>query len=282
MTGRITRLVVVAMTTIGLLIVSTGASAWTPYLTVEVSPRDPWAGEPVTVFVQTWADAEWTVPGRDDEWARSFGTAMPTMDNLLVARAEGLADIPVELRRVEIDRFEGTIVLPAGGWSLELFPNRVGWPSPSLPPGYPEAIRLAVVDRDAIQGLAECPVTQSLPAPESFGDRLFGSAAAFGNGDLWVGGLGRDGVILADPRMVAADGTIGWKLGWWRVTPGDLSITGRRLDGDAPALRASVPDGYGSSGFQASGVDFPTRGCWEITGVAGGSPITFVTFVAVR
>jgi hypothetical protein len=275
-------MVVVALTAIGLLMVSTGASAWTPYLTVEVSPRDPWAGEPITVVVRTWADTDHTVPGRDDEWARSFGTAMPTMDNLLVARAEDSADVPVELRRVEIDRFEATIALPAGAWSLELFPGRTGWSSPSLPPGYPEPIRLTVVDRDAIEGLDECPVTRPIPVPASFAERLFGSAAAFGNEDLWVGGIGRDGVILADAAMVAADGTIGWKLGWWRVTPGDLSITGRRLDGDAAPLRASVPDGYGASGFQASGVDLPTGGCWEITGLAGGAPLSFVTFVAVR
>jgi hypothetical protein len=122
-------------------------------------------------------------------------------------------------------------------------------------------------------------VTRPGKAPEDIGDRLFGSSVAFGNKDLWVGGLGDDGVILADSRFVESDGSIGWKFGWWRIVPGRLTISGRRLDAPGPPLRASVPDGYGSQGFQASGVSFPTEGCWEITGSVGGSELTFVTFV---
>ncbi len=79
--------------------------------------------------------------------------------------------------------------------------------------------------------------------------------------------------------MVESDGSISQKLGWWRTTPGTLTISGRRLDAPAPPLRADVPDGYGSSGFQASGVFFPTEGCWEITGTVGAATLSFVTFV---
>lgn len=122
-------------------------------------------------------------------------------------------------------------------------------------------------------------MTNPRKAPEDIGDALFGSSVAFGNDDLWVGGLGDDGVILADSRFVESDGSIGWKFGWWRIVSGTLTITGRRLDAPAPPLRASVPDGYGSHGFQASGVYFPTEGCWEVTGTVGGSELTFVTFV---
>jgi hypothetical protein len=123
-----------------------------------------------------------------------------------------------------------------------------------------------------------CPMTKPVKAPADFGDRLFGSSSAFGNGDLWVGGLGDDGVILADPRIVESDGSIGWKFGWWRIVSGSLTITGRRLDAPAPLLRAVFND-YGSHGFQASGVYFPTEGCWEVTGTVGSSDLTFVTFV---
>lgn len=125
----------------------------------------------------------------------------------------------------------------------------------------------------------KCPLTKPAKAPEDFGDQLFGSAAAFGNNDLWVGGLGDDGVLLVDSRFVESNGSIGWKFGWWRIVSGTLTITGRRLDAPAPPLRASVPVGYGSTGFQASGVDFPAEGCWEITGTVGSSELTFVTFV---
>ncbi|HET9344262.1 MAG TPA: hypothetical protein VFO05_01065 [Candidatus Limnocylindrales bacterium] len=126
---------------------------------------------------------------------------------------------------------------------------------------------------------ATCPVTVPVPAPPEFRDRLFGSAEAHGNDDLWVGGLGPDGVIPADPRLVESDGSIGWKLGWWRIAPGSLTITGRRIDAPAPPLRAPRSDDYGTTGFQPSGVSFPTEGCWEVTGTVGGSALTFVTFV---
>jgi hypothetical protein len=56
------------------------------------------------------------------------------------------------------------------------------------------------------------------------------------------------------------------KFGWWTKVSGRLNITGRRLDQAAPPVRGVVPDGYGSRGFQPSGVIFPTEGCWEITG----------------
>jgi hypothetical protein len=78
---------------------------------------------------------------------------------------------------------------------------------------------------------------------------------------------------------VEADGSIGWKLGWWRFASGMVTITGRRLDATAPPLRGSAPDGYGSTGFQASGVYFPTEGCWEVTGTVGDAKLSFVTFV---
>jgi hypothetical protein len=71
-----------------------------------------------------------------------------------------------------------------------------------------------------------CPVTKPVAAPASIGNALFGSAVAFGNDHLWVGGLGPNGVIEVDERFVSADGSIGWKFGWWRITSGDLKITG--------------------------------------------------------
>ncbi|HZD02845.1 MAG TPA: hypothetical protein VFA46_22445 [Actinomycetes bacterium] len=60
---------------------------------------------------------------------------------------------------------------------------------------------------------------------------------------------------------------------------GKLRITGRRLDASAPPAQGSVPDGYGETGFQASGVTFPTEGCWQITGKVARTALTFVTFV---
>lgn len=94
-----------------------------------------------------------------------------------------------------------------------------------------------------------------------------------------MGGLGENGVIVAGPDFVKADGSIGMKFGWYRVTRRQLTITGRRLDAPVPPARSSVPSGYGAAGFQTSGVTFPTEGCWEITGAVDSATLTFVTFV---
>jgi len=126
---------------------------------------------------------------------------------------------------------------------------------------------------------ADCTVTIGAPAPAEIEARLFGASSAAGNDGLWVGGLWPNGVLAAEPGFVNADGSVGMKFGWWRIASGRLEITGRRLDGTAPAAIGEVPDGYGDSGFQASGVTFPTEGCWEITGAVGGASLTFVTYV---
>jgi len=125
----------------------------------------------------------------------------------------------------------------------------------------------------------DCPVTRPTvfdPPPGVAPDALFGAGSSYGNGQLWVGGLGDGGLIVRRPN---SDGSIGNKFGWWRGTEGSLRITGRRLDAPAAALRADVPSGYGRTGFQASGVSFPTEGCWQVTGQVGTATLTFVTLV---
>ncbi len=141
-------------------------------------------------------------------------------------------------------------------------------PSPS-----PSQLPVTIAD------LAQCPVTRPGRAPASIQDALFGSGSADGNSRLWVGGLGDGGVIAADNGFINPDGSVGWKLGWWREVSGDLTITGQRLDAGAAPLESDVPSGYGQTGFQASGLTFPTEGCWQITGHVGAASLTFVTFV---
>jgi hypothetical protein len=99
-----------------------------------------------------------------------------------------------------------------------------------------------------------------------------------GNGELWVK-LWPLGVIVARPVVVTAKGLIDIKLPWWRGVPGRLTITGRRLDAPAPPLKSDVPAGYGDTGFQATGVIFPTQGCWRVTGQVGTTRLVFVTLV---
>ncbi len=129
-----------------------------------------------------------------------------------------------------------------------------------------------------------CPVTEpNEPLPprgENLGvDGWFGNRALSTNVWMW----GEDGVRLPETdEHVRADGAIAeLKWAWYRYVSGSLGIEGRRLDGPAAPLVAEIPDGYGASGFQVSGLTFPSEGCWEVTGSVGTERLTFVVLVEV-
>ena len=92
-----------------------------------------------------------------------------------------------------------------------------------------------------------------------------------------------DGILRIPPDGVEPDGSLGMKMVFFRdpTAAGRFTVTGRRLDGIALPLRADIPDGYGESGVQATGLHFPTEGCWEITVTSGPATLTFVTQVAL-
>jgi len=79
-------------------------------------------------------------------------------------------------------------------------------------------------------------------------------------------------------RIQAGEPTLGAKIAWWRYQRGDLSITARRLDGTAE-VRTTNTAGYGDIGFNPSGVEFTSEGCWRITGSLPAHELTFVMFV---
>jgi hypothetical protein len=109
--------------------------------------------------------------------------------------------------------------------------------------------------------------------PNSYGNRQV-SVGPFG---LWPGGT-----VVFKPGGAGfrtRDGSLGMKFGWMRGVRGQLRTEGRRLDAPAPPVRGEVPRGYGSLGFQASYVVFPSTGCWEVTGRIGDASVTFVTMV---
>jgi len=70
----------------------------------------------------------------------------------------------------------------------------------------------------------------------------------------------------------------GIKVGWFRPEGATLEITGQRLDAPAPPLEAHVPCCYPSR-FQATGLVFPTEGCWEVIATAADSMLSFVVEV---
>ncbi len=137
-----------------------------------------------------------------------------------------------------------------------------------------------------------CPVTLPNRATPP-GERP--SVVDYGNGAVWTQ-LWPDGTVVfapGGPGSLESDGSLGMKWPWWRGILGQLTIQGHRLDApgaplraetaggrrlDAP-VRADVPDGYGTTGFQATSLVFPSPGCWQVTGQVGNRTLMFVTRV---
>ena len=123
-----------------------------------------------------------------------------------------------------------------------------------------------------------CPVTETIRA-EPPPDPNYSYGPQQGSFDLGPWYINADRTIWAGwdaVRMKA--GPQGNKVLWIRPQGTQLTVSGRRLDSDAPPARAEIPCCY-PTGFQASGLYFPTEGCWEISAKAGRSELTFVTHV---
>jgi hypothetical protein len=153
-------------------------------------------------------------------------------------------------------------VLPTRSSMMELTPQPTT--RPTLPPVDPDACAVTIPNGTSPPGMP--------PA-----------SRRHGNGALWVDLWPNNRILATAPNYLHPDGSISMKFPWWRGVAGKLTIEGHRLDAPAPPLKASVPNGYGEIGFQASGIDFPSEGCWQITGRVGDASLTFVTLViAVR
>ena len=139
---------------------------------------------------------------------------------------------------------------------------------------------------------ASCPVTTppahpfTPPAWYEPGDDWF-----LGSEKLWTEG-NKSGVWDWEPHK-PWDGDLTVKISWgsvdydWRKEPRpNLTLTGRRLDGDAPPLLLAPmthilpgPGPNAGRGTMLSGVYVPTPGCWEITGEYRGEKLSFVVWV---
>src|SRR3954464_12923771 len=123
---------------------------------------------------------------------------------------------------------------------------------------------------EATEERSACVVTEAIRAepPRDPNADPFGTGPWYVNADrsIWAGW---DAI-----RMVA--GPKGNKVLWIRPQGRQLTISGRRLDANASPATATIPCCY-PTGFQASGLTFPTEGCWQISAKAGTSELTFVT-----
>jgi hypothetical protein len=116
---------------------------------------------------------------------------------------------------------------------------------------------------------AGCPVTQSGWRPPRGREE----------GRLWVEFGPSGGVYRVPPFNVARDGSLAVKFAWERGpgVRGAVTVDARRLDGRAPRVHRRISTrGYGPTGLLASGIAFPTPGCWKVTARAGGATLTFV------
>lgn len=129
--GRLRHLIVLLLV---LMITAMPARAKMPPFTVTVEPTPPVAKETTTIS----AEFEASFPVEE----------LSTM--LVLYRApdeqEHGEEIAVTLERVDSIRYEATVVIPeAGSWVLKAFPDRTGWSTLEVPPGYPDMIELEVV-----------------------------------------------------------------------------------------------------------------------------------------
>jgi dipeptidyl aminopeptidase/acylaminoacyl peptidase len=153
-------------------------------------------------------------------------------------------------------------VMEADGTNIQRITDGVAWDG--QPAWSPQPMEAA--------DLLACPVTA--PNGRQPPNEKTISAQYHGNGALWTV-LPADGILYVRRE---SDGWLSTKLPWWRGVTGTLTIEGRRLDGIGE-FSAQVPEGYGDSGFQASGVYFSDEGCWEVLGRAGSDKLRFVVDV---
>lgn len=133
----------------------------------------------------------------------------------------------------------------------------------------------------AVTAPESCPVTlppdpSFVPSPPQPSKAPF-CAAWYGTQDLWTvvrpgGELGRNN------KMFFWSDQWDWRHDW---RP-ELTVTARRLDGDAPeprVSRATNAHGGDIGHSMLIGLEIPTSGCWEVTGEYKGAALTFVAWV---
>lgn len=138
---------------------------------------------------------------------------------------------------------------------------------------------------------ASCPITipQNSPftAPEPYSPNSpFVANFWYGSNSLWTD-LPRDGIWYALPysREGYTQKIFWWREGYiWNEEPEpELTVSGERLDAAAPPLivsRATNAHAGDIGSAMLVGVDFPTLGCWRITGKYADAELSFVVWVA--
>ena len=137
-----------------------------------------------------------------------------------------------------------------------------------------------------------CPVTKP-PSPPFVPPAPYPSdgGAWIGSPKLWTN-IPRSGTWRGLPHYTPDDPRYRQKVFWWsegydwrRENPPNLTVSGKRLDGQAPLLSADLHANAGWTGdsdhaFIVDGIFIPTLGCWKITGRYKGEELSYVVWVA--
>jgi hypothetical protein len=179
--------------------------------------------------------------------------------------------------------FMGALLVACGS---QLDGNRM----PTDVPGAASRTGTAAVETAASIPPDDCPVTvpqdppftPPVPYDKPGSDQSFW----FGSNALWTA-IPKNGVwsSLPDNPEGYTQKILGWREGYvWTDEPKpDLVVTGERLDDKAPLVRAArATNAYAGDIGSAmlTGVDFPSLGCWRITGNYKGTELSFVVWIA--
>ena len=191
-------------------------------------------------------------------------------------------DATSALQRLDAPVQPTTIPVPTPRTALIPTATPLSAPPPPTPAPLPSPVPPT---RAALAGRSDCPVTQ--PPEPAFIPPAPWPAQPPGTHEFW---FGNNGLWTALPltgrwRQLA----LGEKFWWWSeefdvsedTTP-DLTVTARRLDGDAPSFLVSeATNGYHESFNWAMlmGVKLASPGCWEFTGHYKGHHLSFILWV---
>lgn len=134
---------------------------------------------------------------------------------------------------------------------------------------------------EAVSTFGDCDVTEANgeEPPAETGDHWYGSGAP--EASLWVQ-LPTQPIVPTPHFEPSYEGGHGIKTPFWRGEgSGPITLTGDRLDEPSdlePTIDAAW-DGYPVPGFIATGIWYPTYGCWKLTATDGNDAITWTVLV---
>ena len=103
----------------------------------------------------------------------------------------------------------------------------------------------------------------------------------YGNQALWVMLPTRGRLPSQRDPAAGWPGRLSTKFPWYGLRPGQLHVTGRRLDGPGrfAAEVGTVQQGYGPPGFVPSNLHWSGPGCWRLTATLAGSTLSITARV---